>query len=108
MWLVTAVFELPSLKGESGARARWIEEWRKRSTVPAEIATLMEQVRLGTGDNLFSRNRANEGHAFASCEFPGEMRKELVSLYKLTGISATPGRNAATDVFHGAIPRSSN
>lgn len=42
VWLVTAVFGLPSLEGHEGASLGWAEEWNKRPDVPEEIATLIE------------------------------------------------------------------
>ena len=41
IWLVTAVFGLPSINNEHGARPQWEEEWNKRPAVPEEIAALL-------------------------------------------------------------------
>lgn len=41
IWLVTAVFALPSIGDEDGARAGWLAEWEKRPAVPKEIKALM-------------------------------------------------------------------
>jgi hypothetical protein len=41
IWLVTAVFALPSVGKEEGARAGWTTEWERRPKVPEEIAALM-------------------------------------------------------------------
>ncbi|KAI0356130.1 hypothetical protein OH77DRAFT_1503646 [Trametes cingulata] len=41
IWLVTAVFGLPSAIGENGAAPGWEAEWRKRPAIPQEIAALM-------------------------------------------------------------------
>lgn len=42
VWLVTAVFGLPSQNDVEGAPSGWEEEWKKRPTVPAEIASLIQ------------------------------------------------------------------
>lgn len=42
IWLLTAVFGLPSLNNEQGARPGWEEEWKKRPVLPEEIAALMQ------------------------------------------------------------------
>ncbi|KAJ6605812.1 hypothetical protein B0H10DRAFT_2167074 [Mycena sp. CBHHK59/15] len=47
IWLVTAVFALPSVEGSEGAMAGWTGEWEKRPTLPKEIAELMSGV-IGT------------------------------------------------------------
>ncbi|THH16437.1 hypothetical protein EW146_g4193 [Bondarzewia mesenterica] len=42
VWLVTAVFGLPS-KGEAlGAEVGWLAEWQKRPVVPKEILQLID------------------------------------------------------------------
>lgn len=41
VWFVTAVFGLPSVGKEVGARPGWEAEWKKRPIVPNEIATLL-------------------------------------------------------------------
>ncbi|KAI0727992.1 hypothetical protein C8Q72DRAFT_885854 [Fomitopsis betulina] len=41
IWLVTGVFGLPSVGDRDGAPAGWEAEWRKRPTVPDEIAVLL-------------------------------------------------------------------
>ncbi|KAJ8468640.1 hypothetical protein ONZ51_g9516 [Trametes cubensis] len=41
IWLVTAVFGLPSVNGANGAAPGWEAEWKKRPTIPQEIAALM-------------------------------------------------------------------
>ncbi|OJT11780.1 hypothetical protein TRAPUB_11670 [Trametes pubescens] len=41
IWLVTAVFGLPSVGGETGAAVGWEAEWKKRPVIPEEIAALM-------------------------------------------------------------------
>ena len=41
IWLVTAVFGLPSKTGEEGAEPGWEVEWKKRPTVPEAIASLI-------------------------------------------------------------------
>jgi len=42
VWLVTAVFGLPSPCGNEGATQGWEQEWKKRPIVPADIAALMK------------------------------------------------------------------
>ncbi|KAJ7272625.1 hypothetical protein B0H12DRAFT_1208464 [Mycena haematopus] len=42
IWLVTAVFALPSVGEHEGAAGGWEKEWNKRPTVPSEIAALMK------------------------------------------------------------------
>lgn len=42
IWLVTAVFALPSVGENEGAVAGWSAEWEKRPQVPEEIAALMK------------------------------------------------------------------
>jgi hypothetical protein len=41
IWLVTAVFALPSIQRHEGAAEGWSKEWDKRPTLPREIAALM-------------------------------------------------------------------
>ncbi|KAJ3017203.1 hypothetical protein NUW54_g644 [Trametes sanguinea] len=41
IWLVTAVFGLPSKNGKNGAAPGWEVEWKRRPVVPQEIAALM-------------------------------------------------------------------
>lgn len=41
VWLITAVFGLPS-KGEEGAAAGWEAGWKARPTVPRDITSLMQ------------------------------------------------------------------
>ncbi|CDO76195.1 hypothetical protein BN946_scf185037.g18 [Trametes cinnabarina] len=41
IWLVSAVFGLPSRNGENGAAPGWEAEWKKRPVIPQEIAVLM-------------------------------------------------------------------
>ncbi|KAM5531075.1 hypothetical protein V8D89_015240 [Ganoderma adspersum] len=41
IWLVTAVFGLPSKTGEEGAATGWEAEWRKRPVIPEAIASLI-------------------------------------------------------------------
>ncbi|PPR00178.1 hypothetical protein CVT24_005076 [Panaeolus cyanescens] len=43
IWLITAVFALPSVEGASGASEGWTAEWEKTPSVPAEIQSLMDQ-----------------------------------------------------------------
>nr|GAT53508.1 predicted protein [Mycena chlorophos] len=42
IWLVSAVFGLPSVEDAEGAPKGWITEWEKRPRIPAEIAALMQ------------------------------------------------------------------
>ncbi|KAH8083764.1 hypothetical protein BXZ70DRAFT_978971 [Cristinia sonorae] len=42
VWFVTAVFGLPSVGTEIGAAPGWEAEWKKRPTVPEEIARLIQ------------------------------------------------------------------
>jgi hypothetical protein len=42
VWLVTAVFGLPSTYDNEGATKGWEQEWKKRPKVPTEIAALMK------------------------------------------------------------------
>lgn len=42
IWLITAVFGLPSVGDEQGARPGWEPQWKKRPAIPKEIAALME------------------------------------------------------------------
>ncbi|KAJ7035523.1 hypothetical protein C8F04DRAFT_510428 [Mycena alexandri] len=42
IWLVTAVFGLPSIGDHEGAPEGWSKEWKKRPTLPQEIAALMK------------------------------------------------------------------
>ncbi|KAF8196893.1 hypothetical protein K438DRAFT_1967884 [Mycena galopus ATCC 62051] len=42
IWLVTAVFALPSVGTHEGAAEGWLKEWEKRPIVPQEIAALMK------------------------------------------------------------------
>lgn len=41
LWLVTAVFALPSEGDKEGAKEGWLAEWKKRPKVPSEISSLM-------------------------------------------------------------------
>jgi len=41
IWLVTAVFALPSVESEIGARAGWTAEWEKRPEIPVDILKLI-------------------------------------------------------------------
>ncbi|KAG5648988.1 hypothetical protein DXG03_000337 [Asterophora parasitica] len=41
VWLVTAVFALPSTRGRVGAKAGWIAQWNERPRAPKEITALM-------------------------------------------------------------------
>ncbi|TBU29515.1 hypothetical protein BD311DRAFT_720228 [Dichomitus squalens] len=41
IWLVTAVFGLPSKTGEEGAEPGWEAEWRKRPVIPEAIASVI-------------------------------------------------------------------
>ncbi|TFY68802.1 hypothetical protein EVJ58_g799 [Rhodofomes roseus] len=43
IWLVTGVFGIPSVGDQEGAPAGWEAEWRKRPTIPEEVAALMAQ-----------------------------------------------------------------
>ncbi|KDQ60461.1 hypothetical protein JAAARDRAFT_153111 [Jaapia argillacea MUCL 33604] len=43
IWLVTAVFGLPSVGDKEGAEAGWEGEWKKRPSVPAEILAEMRK-----------------------------------------------------------------
>lgn len=42
IWLVTGVFGIPSTGDQEGAPAGWEAEWRKRPTIPDEIAVLIK------------------------------------------------------------------
>ena len=42
IWFVTGVFGIPSVGDQEGALAGWEAEWRKRPTIPEEIAALMK------------------------------------------------------------------
>ncbi|KAK7031509.1 hypothetical protein R3P38DRAFT_3313584 [Favolaschia claudopus] len=42
LWLVTAVFALPSVGDHKGAAEGWLKEWHKRPSVPSEIAELIK------------------------------------------------------------------
>ena len=42
IWLVTGVFGIPSVGDREGAPEGWEVEWRKRPTIPEEIAALMK------------------------------------------------------------------
>ncbi|CAA7268640.1 unnamed protein product [Cyclocybe aegerita] len=43
IWLVTAVFAIPSVGYKSGTRSGWTAEWEKRPVVPEEIQALINQ-----------------------------------------------------------------
>ena len=43
IWLLTAVFALPNVEGEKGARPGWTAEWEKRPIVPEELLALMKK-----------------------------------------------------------------
>ncbi|KAJ7623686.1 hypothetical protein FB45DRAFT_112997 [Roridomyces roridus] len=42
IWLVAAVFGLPSIEDREGAAEGWTEEWKKRPSVPEEISVLIK------------------------------------------------------------------
>ncbi|KAG8909522.1 hypothetical protein FRC02_007745 [Tulasnella sp. 418] len=43
VWLVTAIFGIPSRVGEDGVpKVKWVEEWNKRPIVPAPLLKLMK------------------------------------------------------------------
>ncbi len=42
IWLVTAVFALPNIEEETGARPGWTSEWEKRPTIPSELEILIK------------------------------------------------------------------
>jgi hypothetical protein len=44
IWLVTAVFGLPSIGNDEGAKAGWSAEWEKRPILPQEIAKFMREL----------------------------------------------------------------
>ncbi|CAK5267415.1 unnamed protein product [Mycena citricolor] len=44
IWLVTAVFALPSVEHSQGAQSGWMDEWLKRPVLPEQLSAMVPQV----------------------------------------------------------------